>query len=261
WPSVDAASAASGVSFAPIRRFEGHDSGVTRLAWSPGGERIASAAGDATIRIWSVAQNTEAGLMLYAEAPVQITQVATSYDGRWVAGGATDGSIRIWDAASSALLRTIRSSFATEVASLAWSRAGMLAAAHDGRGITLVPADATAPVREPDADIDSDTHIAFVEDDRTIALPQRSDKRIALIEAAGSPARRYLDSVGSIQAPWGLTADRAGKTLFASYTDSDDDIYAWDLTTGKATKFDYALPQPRNSSASGSLAVTRDGRW
>jgi len=260
-PVADAASASSDAGFAPIRRFEGHGSGVTRLAWSPGGERIASAAGDGTIRIWSMAQNTDAGLMLYAEAPAQITQVAASHDGRWVAGGAADGSIRIWDAVSTALLRTVRSSFATEVASLAWSRAGTLAAAHDGRGITLVPADATAPVRELDADIDSDTHIAFVEDDKTIALPQRSDKRIVLIDAAGSPARRYLDPVGPIQAPWGLAAAPAGKTLFASYTDSDDDIYAWDLAAGKAAKLDYALPQPRNSSASGSLAVTRDGRW
>src|SRR5262249_52530997 len=112
-----------------------------------------------------------------------------------------------------------------------------------------------------DADIDSDTSIAFVEDDKTIALPQRSDKRIVLIDAAGSAAPRYLDPVGSIQAPWGLAADPAGKTLFASYTDSDDDIYAWDLATGKPAKLDYSLPQPRNSSARGSLAVTRDGRW
>jgi Novel STAND NTPase 1/WD domain, G-beta repeat len=261
WPGADAAGAAGNASFAPIRRFERHGSPVTRLAWSPGGERIASAAGDATIRVWSVAQNTDAGFMLYTEAPTQITQVATSHDGRWVAGGATDGSIRIWDAASTALLRTIRSSFATEVASLAWSRVGMLAAAHDGRGITLVPADATAPVREIDIDTDSDTHIAFIEDDKTIALPQRSDKRIVLIDAAKTETRRYLDPIGSIQAPWGLAAHPAGKTLFASYTDSDDDIYAWDLATGKGAKLDYALPQPRNSSASGSLAVTRDGRW
>jgi WD40 repeat protein len=261
WPAAAPASAATGASFAPIRHLEGHGSPVTRLAWSPGGERIASAAGDATIRIWSVTQNTDAGLTLYAEAPAQITQVATSYDGRWVAGGAADGSIRIWEAASASLLRTIRSSFASEVASLAWSRAGMLAAAHEGHGITLVPADATAPVREIAIDTDADTHIAFVEEDKTIALPQHSDKRIILIDAAKTETRRYLDPVGSIQMPWGLAADPAGKTLFASYTDSNDDIHAWDLATGKAAKFDYALAQPRNSSASGSLAVTRDGRW
>jgi WD40 repeat protein len=159
------------------------------------------------------------------------------------------------------LLRTVRPSFATEVSSLAWSRSGALVAAHDDHGISLVPADATAPVREIAIDTDADTHVALVEDGKTIALPQRSEKRIVLIDAAGSPARRYLDPIGPIQAPWGLAADSAGKILFASYTDTNGDIYLWDLDTGKAAKLDYALPQPRNESASGSLAVTRDGRW
>ncbi len=259
WPGSDGAP--GGASFAPIRRLEGHANAVTRLAWSPNGERIASAAGDATIRIWSLAQNADAGLTLYGESPAKITSVAASYDGRWVAGGATDGSIRIWDVATMSLLRTVRPSFATEVSSLAWSRSGALVAAHDDHGISVVPADAAAPVREIAIDTDADTHVALVEDDKTIALPQRSEKRIVLIDAAGSPARRYLDPIGPIQAPWGLAADSAGKILFASYTDTNGDIYLWDLATGKAAKLDYALPQPRNESASGSLAVTREGRW
>jgi hypothetical protein len=96
-----------------------------------------------------------------------------------------------------------------------------------------------APVREIAIDTDADTHVALVEDDKTIALPQRSEKRIVLIDAAGSPARRLIRS-GRFRAPWGLAADSAGKILFASYTDTDGDIYLWDLDTGKAAKLDYA---------------------
>jgi WD40 repeat protein len=257
WPG---ASDAGGVSFAPVRRLEGHAGAVTRLAWSTDGKRIASAAGDASVRIWTTAQNPDAGLILYTEAPAQITKVAASSDGRRIAGGATDGSIRIWDASSTALLRTIKSAYGSEVAALAWSRTGVLAAAHDGHGITVVPANASEPVREIAIDVDLDTSIAFVEDGKTIALPQHSDKRIVLIDAAGG-ARRALAPVGPIQAPWALAADPSGKILFASYTDTNGDIYAWEIDTAKAQKLDYALPQPRNPNASGSLAITRDGRW
>jgi WD40 repeat protein len=127
-----------------------------------------------------------------------------------------------------------------------------------------VPADANQPVRQIAIDTDLDTRITFAEDDKTIAVPQRSDKRIVLIDEAGSaaPTRRYLGPIGPDQAPWGLAADSSGKTLFASYTDADGDIYIWDLATHNLSgKMEYTLPQKRDPSASGSLSVTRDRRW
>ncbi|MET0923309.1 MAG: TIR domain-containing protein [Xanthobacteraceae bacterium] len=259
--AVDAKGAAS---FTPVRRFEGHTNGVTHLAWSPDGDQVVSAAADGTLRVWSVAQDADAGFVLYAETSAQLTKVATSLDGRWLAAGAKDGSIRIWDAAAGSLSRTIRSSNESEVAALAWAQSGLLAAAHDSRGITLIPPNAAQPAQEIDIDTDQDTRIVFAQHDRSIAMPLHSDKRLVLIEVAafGTRAQHYLEPIGSDQAPWGLAVDPSGQTLFVSYTDSDGEIRIWDLATRKPMgSMDYTLAEKRDPVAAGSLAVSRDGRW
>jgi WD40 repeat protein len=261
WPGAAGLSGAA--RFAPIRHFHGHTSAVTQLAWSPGGDRIASASTDGTIRVWSVAQNTDAVWALYAEVSAQFTKVASSPDGRWVAGGAKDGTIAIWNARSGTLLRTVKSSAASEVASLAWARSGALAAAHESGGITLVSTDTQEP-REIRIETDLDTRIVFAEDDKTIAMPQHSDKRILLLDLATSDVapRRYLPPVGSDQVPWGLAADPSGKTLFASYTNANGEIRIWDLTNLQSLgAMAYVLPEKLDPIAGSSLSVTSDGRW
>src|SRR6185503_7049061 len=121
WPgAISAGEAVVG----PIRRFEGHTLSVTSLAWSPGGDHVASTSDDGTLRIWSLAQSTDAGWTLYAESDVPLLKIATSPDGGSVAAGAKDGTVRIWDTTSGALRRTAKSSNGAEVEALAWSRSG-----------------------------------------------------------------------------------------------------------------------------------------
>lgn len=259
------ASVGSGDSadFAPTRRFDGHLGSVTRLAWSPAGNQIASAS-DRTIRIWGLAQNTDAGLTLYADSAAEFTTVATSLDGRWVAGGAKNGTIHLWDASSGSLLRTVKSAFDSEVAEIAWTRSGLLAAAHDDRGITLVPPDVAEPVREIAIDTaSSGARIAFVEDDRTLAITRRGDNTIALIDVSGPDAPpRILPSIGPNRSPFGIAADPTGKLLFVSYTDASGAIQIWDIATKiPAGEMAYTLPEKRDPIAGGSLAVSADGRW
>jgi WD40 repeat protein len=259
--AVDAQGAAT---LAPIRRFEGHSNGVTHLAWSPGGDQIVSASADGTMRVWSVAQDADAGFTLYTETSAQLTKVAASPDGRWLAAGAKDGSVRIWDAAAGSLLRTIKSANESEVAALAWAQSGLLAAAHDGRGITLIPPNPAQAAQEIDIDTDQDTRIVFAQHDRSIAMPLHSDKRVVLIEVAafGTRARHYLQPIGPDQVPWGLAADPSGQMLFVSYTDADGEIRIWDAATRQpAGTMAYTLAEKRDPVAAGSLAVSRDGRW
>ena len=60
WPGV--VSEAGSVSFAPIRQFTGHTRTVTRLAWSPEGDSLASVSADETLRLWSLSQESGAGV-------------------------------------------------------------------------------------------------------------------------------------------------------------------------------------------------------
>jgi WD40 repeat protein len=251
-------------SFAPIRRFAGHTNSVTSLSWSPAGQELASASIDGAIRVWTLAQNVDATTTVYAESAGQIASVAASLDGRWLAGGAREGVIRVWDASSGALARVIRPANASEVASLAWAQSGLLAAAHSGRGITLIPADAAKPVREIDIDTGMDPGIVFAGNSNTLIMPQHQDRRIALLDVgeSGLIAKLYLDPIGPVQVPWGVAADPAGKSLFATYTDSNGEIQTFDLATRKPTgPLAYTLPEPPDAVAGSSLSVSHDGRW
>jgi len=257
-----AAGARGAEDFAPIRRLAGHGSSATSLAWSPAGDRIASAAADGTIRISSLAQNTDAGFALYAESRAQFTAVATSPGGQSIAAGARDGTIRIFDAGSGALARTVRPAFESGIVALAYAPSGLLAAAHESDGITLVPSDTRQRVRALAAETDLGTRLVFA-DDRTLVLPRRSDNRIALIDlAAPESAPRTIEPIGRSQAPFGVAVDPAARKLFASYADADGAIHGFDLATLKASgPLNYALAEKRDPVAAGSLSISHDGRW
>jgi WD40 repeat protein len=239
--------------FAPVKRLEGHTNSVTHVVWSPAGDRIASASSDGTIRVW----NPRTNLRLFAEALSEVTRVATSPDGRWIAGGATDGSIRVWDAKTGLLEQTVRSSFGSEVAAVAWARAGLLAAAHDQHGISLVSRD-TGQVREIDVETGQDTRIAFAEEDQMLAILQRGRQRIALIEvASGKPPRQpsFLQEVA-----WGIAVDSSGRTLFANVAGVNTQLNIWEIAARRRTgSMAYTLPEAPDSVAGGSLSVSPDG--
>jgi WD40 repeat protein len=107
-------------------RLGGHRGGISRLDVSPGGEYIATASADRSVRIW----DAETGLTLRVIDAFQgpVRDVAFNPDGRSIAT-ASDDTLRVWDPFNGKMLLALPAPFAS---SIAYSPDGaMLAAGND----------------------------------------------------------------------------------------------------------------------------------
>ena len=120
-----------------IYAYHGHSSGITDVAWSPKGDRIASSSSDYTVQLWD-ATTGQHPLILRTHSWYEWT-VAWSPDGRRLASGGPDDAIWIWDAVTGNILYTYHSN-AEGVTAVAWS--------PDGTRIASTSSDFTVRVWE-----------------------------------------------------------------------------------------------------------------
>ena len=119
--------------------FHGHDAQVNRVAFSPCGERIASASSDGTVRVREA--GTGADLLCLKGHRAAVLCVAFSPDGRLLATGSGssvvpgDNSLRLWNAATGEFLACASLPALAGVPDLAFSPDGgsIAAACLDGR--------------------------------------------------------------------------------------------------------------------------------
>ncbi|KAM0274353.1 hypothetical protein ACHAQH_007919 [Verticillium albo-atrum] len=86
---------------------EGHGHSVTSVAFAADGQRLASASGDKTVKIWDAA--TGACLQTLEGHGDWVTSVAFAADGQRLASASDDETVKIWDAATGACLQTLES--------------------------------------------------------------------------------------------------------------------------------------------------------
>ncbi len=76
--------------------YRGHTHFISGIAWSPDGQRIASASGDGTVHVWNAA--TGRTQYSYRSHTGAVLAVAWSPNGRLIASGGDDGTAQVWRA-------------------------------------------------------------------------------------------------------------------------------------------------------------------
>lgn len=91
---------------------------VGAVAWSPDGQRVASAQENGLVQSWNA---VNAGtVMNYAGNGSAVLALAWSPDGQWLAAGESDGIVRIWNASNGQQVYVYQG-HASSIARVAWS--------------------------------------------------------------------------------------------------------------------------------------------
>jgi WD40 repeat protein/tRNA A-37 threonylcarbamoyl transferase component Bud32 len=138
------AAAPPGLARAPYHvtvacTYKGHQENGTihALAWSPKGERIASASGDATVQIWQPVAPNGHRVFIYRDHKSAVRSVAWSPDGIFIASSSVDGSVQVWNASTGNARYTFLGD-AEGVYPVAWS--------PDGAALAFGCADGTVKI-------------------------------------------------------------------------------------------------------------------
>lgn len=112
-------------------QMEDHQDLITGLAFSPGGETIATASKDGTVRLWDGASGLSQGVLRGHRAPIR--HLSWSPDGSRILSGGEDDSARLWIGRSS-LSKAVFGGHGGAVLSAAWSPNGqrLATASEDG---------------------------------------------------------------------------------------------------------------------------------
>ena len=86
----------------------GHEDTTFRVCFSPDGGEVASASGDASVRLWAPRNGRTHRIFAARPPDVPITSLAFSADGVFEAAGGVDGVVRVWDARSGAFRHNLR---------------------------------------------------------------------------------------------------------------------------------------------------------
>ncbi len=113
---------------------KGHEGGITKIAYSTGGQKLVSSSADRTARVWDLAESGAAGVRALEGQRGRNFLARFSPDGRLVVAADGGSSVRLHDAFTGNLLRELSSGHAHPIFSVAFSprNGSLLAVGHGG---------------------------------------------------------------------------------------------------------------------------------
>jgi WD40 repeat protein len=236
------------------RTLNGHSGWVTAVAFSPDGQRLASASWDQSVMFWDVPTGQELGTV--AGKMKEVQALAFSRDGHWLATENSSNTVTLRDAADGREIRTLPGKPGVLgnnwVYSIAFSPDGhWLASGLDDKTVRLWDVATGLAGRDLTALRRSVIYIAFSPDGRWLASGG-DDKTIRIWDVSTGQEIRSLS--GHKKDIYSVAFSPDGRWLASG--SADKSVRLWDVATGREV---HTLTGHR--SVVTSLAFAPDGGW
>ena len=256
-----------------VQTFTGHAANITRAAFSPNGQRLATASLDGTVRLWDVA--TGAQLQLYAVSG-RVYDVEIAPDGRTLLTGSSSGLAQLWDLDTGQEVQRFVSNGSSVTSAIFTPNGQALMTGSQDGAIRLWDRHVTAEPRVLADQMEWITGLALSPDGREV-VASGSDPVVSTRDLLSGQVNKFLYGngaavLGVAWSPDGQTVLTSGADGTASVWDAPSGRTSWSFTPGLGSVISRAIFSPDGRSVAAVnqayhnvtilLATTgRDQRW